>query len=54
MLEAIDRALAVYRQKSAWTKLMPNDMETDFSWDHPAVAYLELYQRLLGTSLELR
>lgn len=48
MLEAIDRALAVYRQKPAWARLVRTAMSADFSWDRSAVAYLELYQRLLG------
>lgn len=48
MLEALGRALAVYRDPKAWRRLMRNGMGVDFSWERSALAYLALYQRLLG------
>jgi starch synthase len=46
LFEAIRRALRVYRDRSAWEKLMLRGMIADFSWDRSARAYLELYQDL--------
>ena len=48
LLEAVDRALAVFRRKEAWTRLMNNAMAADFSWARSAPAYLEVYRRVLG------
>lgn len=48
LLEAVDRALTLFRQKGEWTTLMKNAMAADFSWDRSARAYLDLYQKLLG------
>ena len=48
MLAAIDRALAVYRNKAAWAALMRNGMTADFSWDRSAGEYLALYRKMLG------
>lgn len=47
LLAAADRALEVFRQGEKWQALMKADMKLDFSWDKPARAYLELYQRLV-------
>ena len=47
MLAAIDRALAVYRDKKAWTALRRRAMAMDFSWDRSAKLYSSLYQHLL-------
>jgi starch synthase len=55
LLAAVQRALAVYRDRPAWESLMRQNMALDFSWDTVAPKYLELYQnamdkrqRLLG------
>lgn len=48
LLDAVDRACRTYARKEDWTALMRNAMAADFSWDKPARAYLELYQRLTG------
>lgn len=47
MIEAIKRALAVYRKKGAWTELMRNGMRQDFSWRRSAIEYVKLYQRAM-------
>lgn len=46
-LETLDLALALFRDRAAWTRLMNTDMAADFSWDHSAQKYLELYHSLL-------
>ena len=49
LLEAVDRALTLFHQKGEWTTLMKNAMAADFSWDRSALAYLDLYRKLLGS-----
>ena len=43
---AIDRALALYPQRTKWKKLMQNGMWLDLSWKKSATQYLEAYERL--------
>lgn len=40
---AVDRATALFRQHDRWTTLMRNAMSADFSWEHTAQFYLDLY-----------
>jgi len=43
-LEAIERALEAYRDKTRWEKLQKNGMSQDFSWEKAAEKYVELYR----------
>jgi starch synthase len=43
----LQRALRVYQSREAWTRIQQNGMIQDFSWEHSALAYLKLYQRLV-------
>ncbi len=45
LMWAIDRALAVYQDPAAWTRLVQNGMARDFSWERSAEAYGDLYRR---------
>jgi len=45
LVEAVRRAIAVYRKKDAWTQLRRTAMASRFTWDAAAGRYLELYQR---------
>ena len=45
MIWALDQALAVYRDRRAWRRLMKAGMAKDFSWERSARAYVELYER---------
>jgi starch synthase len=45
MLEALDRALALYRDSEGWLRLLRNGMQGDFSWRRSALRYLELYRK---------
>lgn len=47
LLDAAERALALFCHKEHWAILMNNAMAADFSWDRSARAYHDLYQRLL-------
>jgi starch synthase len=45
---ALDQALAAWEDRAAWTRLMRNGMEKDFSWERSARAYVEQYRRALA------
>lgn len=47
MLDAIDRCLATFRDKGAWSDLRRRAMAMDFSWERSAEAYSALYQHLM-------
>ena len=47
------KLLAWYEQPGLWAQLRHNGMAADFSWQHQAPHYLELYTRLAGGSNEL-
>jgi starch synthase len=44
LLACLDRALAQWKNKSAWSVLVRNAMAEDFSWGRSAQAYLDLYR----------
>jgi len=44
---AIERALALHRKPIDWSALVQNGMRQDFSWNHSATQYLELYQNAI-------
>jgi starch synthase len=46
-LQAINRAIAVYRDKTAWDALRRRGMACDFSWGRSASRYEEVYRDLL-------
>ncbi len=47
LLKAILRAVKVFNQPEEWKKLMRNGMQRDFSWEHSASKYINLYKDLL-------
>ena len=46
LLAAVDRALAVFRDKQSWTALRRRAMAMDFSWNRSARLYDDLYRQL--------
>jgi len=46
MLEAIARAVGVFKNKKSWRVLQKNGLKCDFSWDASAKRYLELYKKI--------
>ena len=46
LLEAINRALNLYKDKTAWAKLVQNAMSSNNSWENSAKNYMELYNDL--------
>ncbi len=49
LLQAVRRALDVYRNQPAWQDLMRRAMQADFSWTQSAQQYEELYRDLLSS-----
>lgn len=47
LLEAIQRALTLYQDKEKWYNMVRHIMEQDFSWDHSARRYFNLYKKIL-------
>ncbi|HBL24872.1 MAG TPA: glycogen synthase, partial [Deltaproteobacteria bacterium] len=48
MLDAIKRALSVYRNKNVWTALVKRCMAEDFSWERSAKEYVGLYKKAIA------
>ena len=47
MLDAVTRATTTYREdKKSWRKIVGNGMRGDYSWQHSAKKYMELYNKL--------
>jgi starch synthase len=46
LLGAINRALALWPDRAAWSKLIRTAMRTDWSWDRVALSYRELYEEV--------
>ncbi len=44
--EAVERALAFYPQRKTWKQLMTTGMAQDFSWEHSAREYMQLYKSM--------
>ena len=44
----MQRALAMYKDKPAWTALMRRAMTEDWSWSASAKKYVQLYNDILG------
>ena len=47
MLEAIERALAVYEQRDTWQSLVKRCMKEDHSWGNSARQYGDLYRSIM-------
>ena len=47
MLQAIQCAMSVYKEKPTLDAMRKSAMKSDFSWDLSAKKYLELYSSLL-------
>ncbi len=49
LVDAVRRAVAVYRDKEKWQVLVQNAMACDFSWEKSAAAYLRLYGKIASS-----
>ena len=50
LVQAVNRALDLYRQRRLWQALRRRGMRQDFSWQRSAEEYQGLYQQLISTS----
>jgi starch synthase len=48
LLDALERALATYRQPRVWRRLQVNGMKKDFSWERSAAEYVKVYKRVIA------
>ncbi|MBS1799125.1 MAG: glycogen synthase GlgA [Acidobacteria bacterium] len=51
LLDAVQRALAAFRDKKAWKAMMLRAMSQDFSWEKPAEEYVQVYERAIQNRL---
>ena len=48
MLDGIDRGLKLYYDENeVFYKIVKSNMQTDFSWDKPAMEYIVVYESML-------
>jgi starch synthase len=52
LFSAIKKAVDLFRDNRAWTRLMENGMKMDYSWKRSARAYSELYLSVAGAGKE--
>lgn len=52
LIEALRRTVALYDDKKLWARIQRRGMKTDVSWDQSAQRYLELYEKLLGRTID--
>ena len=48
LMWALDQALAAYKDRAGWARLMRNGMSKDFSWTRSAEGYVRLYERAMA------
>ncbi|WP_378951685.1 glycogen synthase GlgA [Pelosinus sp. sgz500959] len=48
MSDTIMRALLMYHNKEEWNKIVINAMNSDYSWEHSAKDYQEIYKKMIG------
>ena len=48
LFAAIKRALALFKNRAAWTELVKKAMSLDFSWEASAGEYVKLYEKIIG------
>jgi starch synthase len=44
LLAAVERALAAFKDKAGWERLMLNGMAQNYSWEQPAKEYVAVYE----------
>jgi starch synthase len=52
LLQSVEQALAAYKDKASWQRLMWNAMSKDFSWTASAREYIRVYERARQTKGE--
>jgi starch synthase len=52
LVQTLQRALSVYRDKPRWKRMIQRAMRQDFSWGKSAAQYQSLYQKALGKKVK--
>jgi len=47
LLDAVNRALDLYKDKASWDKLISNAMLSKNSWENSAKNYMNLYSKII-------
>lgn len=47
MIDAVQRAVKIYADRSIWDRIVRNAMKEDFSWERSAKKYVAIYKRTL-------
>jgi len=47
LISTVSRAVETFKEKKVWKQIQKNGMALDFSWEHSAKDYLDLYKRAL-------
>ncbi|NIP43411.1 MAG: glycogen synthase GlgA [candidate division Zixibacteria bacterium] len=47
LLDAIQRAILIYKDRATWEKIMKRGMTADLSWDSSAKKYIRIYEKAL-------
>src|SRR5690606_12312899 len=47
LANTVKKAVELFADKSVWRKLQQNGMNIDFSWEHSAKQYIELYRKAI-------
>jgi len=47
LMDALQRALAAFRNPAEWGQIQQRGMAQDFSWDKPAQEYVRVYERVI-------
>jgi starch synthase len=47
LMDALERALSVFRDKEEWEQMMRRGMAQNFSWHKPAQEYVRVYERVI-------
>jgi starch synthase len=48
LIKAVERALALYKDKEKWREVSKTAMEEDFSWEISAKRYIDIYDRIVN------
>ncbi len=50
MVKEVTRAIKIFENKKAWSKIVKSGMKSDFSWNSSAKKYIDLYKTVLNSN----
>jgi len=51
MFDTINQAVALFKNKTAWNKIVKNAIQSDYSWQKSAQEYQKIYRKIVGREL---